>query len=335
MLSGLVIPAAYFTLPLHENSSHKLSSSRLHVQDGEDDQPRPAQRSPKSIWESSKIQLIRFDVLGIFLGVPGLLLLTYALTSGNISGWGSPSIVSTLVVASILLVLFVYRECRASQALINPKLFNASFSLTLALAVVTYAVRQACAYFLTLQLQSYGNSPLHTSVLFLPMGVSALIANSIAGRLVPVLGARTMFILGWALCIPSMVLFSLITEETSYWRFTFPGMVLYIAGLGVVYITANFVVVSSASKNDQGAVAGVFNVFLQVGGSICGLAVLTAMADSIDHRFGTHSGNHEMLSQVGYRSVYYSCLILSFVALLISLFCVRVPEAMRGTIWNK
>lgn len=34
------------------------------------------------------------------------------------------------------------------------------------------------------------------------MGVSALIANSIAGRLVPVLGARTMFILGWALCIP-------------------------------------------------------------------------------------------------------------------------------------
>lgn len=335
MLSGLVIPAAYLTLPLLESSSDKLGPSRIDAEDGENGQPGPAQRSLKITWESSKIQLIRFDVLGICLGVPGLLLLTYALTSGNISGWGSPSIVSTLVVASILLIFFVYRECRASQALINPKLFDSSFSLTLALAVVTNAVRQACAYFLTLQLQSYGNSPLHTSVLFLPMGVSVLIANSIAGRLVPVLGARIMFILGSALCIPSMVLFSLITEESSYWRFTFPGMILYIAGLGVVYTTANFVVVSSASKSDQGAVAAVFNVFLQVGGSICGLAVLTAMSNSIDRPFGTHSGSPEMLSPVGYKSVYYSCLILSFVALLISLLCVRVPEAIRGSIWNK
>lgn len=59
------------------------------------------------------------------------------------------------------------------------------------------------------------------------------------------------------------------------------------------------------------------------------------MANSIDGQFGKPSDNHGMLSQVGYKGVYYSCLILSFAALLISLFCVRVPEAMRGTIWNK
>ena len=67
-----------------------------------------------------------------------------------------------------------------------------SFNLTLVLAVNTYAVRQACTYFLTVQLQAQGNSPIHTAVLFIPLGVSALIFNSLAGRLVPKLGPRVM-----------------------------------------------------------------------------------------------------------------------------------------------
>ncbi|KAG9228557.1 hypothetical protein BJ875DRAFT_477186 [Amylocarpus encephaloides] len=37
-------------------------------------------------------------------------------------------------------------------------------------------------------------------------------------------------------------MFSFIDKDTSYWRFTFLGMLLYIAGVGTVYITANFVV---------------------------------------------------------------------------------------------
>ena len=132
-----------------------------------------------------------------------------------------------------------------------------------------------------------------------------------------------------------MVLFSFINPESSYWRFTFPGMILDIAGLGVVYVTANFVVVSSPSKSDQGAVAGIFNVALQVGGSVLGLAVLTAMADGIDARFGEPGAEDGGLSEVGYRSVYYSCVILCGTALLVSLFGVKVPEAMRGSIWKK
>lgn len=40
-----------------------------------------------------------------------------------------------------------------------------------------------------------------------------------------------------------------------------------------VYITANFVIVSSADKPDQGSAAGIFNVALQVGGSVIGLTM--------------------------------------------------------------
>ena len=331
ILSGVVIPTAYMTLP-----RPNLAREPVGLSANDEGNDNPANKTGKKFFASMKAQLVRFDVLGICLGVPGLLLLTYALTSANVAGWGSAEIIATLASSVFLLALFIFQETNTSQALISPRLFKSvSFNLTLVLAIATYAVRQACSYFLTLQLQSFGNSPLRTAVLFLPVGISALIANTIAGRLVPLLGARFMFAIGWALCIPGVMLFSFITPEISYWRFTFPGMILYIAGLGVVYITANFVVMSSASKSDQGAVAGVFNVALQVGGSVLGLAVLTAVADGINKRFGGPNASPDHLSKIGFQSVYYSCIILCVLALALSLLAIRVPDAMAGSIWKK
>lgn len=105
-------------------------------------------------------------------------------------------------------------------------------------------------------------------------------------------------------------------------------MILYIAGLGWVYITANFVVVSSASKSDQGVVAAVFNVALQVGGSVLGLAILTAVAQGMDRMYGTKQSHLDgQLSEVGYKSVYYSCIILCGVGLFLSLFGIKIPDS--------
>ena len=298
-----------------------------------EDPPTPT--TNHTILHSVKKRATLFDVLGIALIVPGILMLTYSLTSANVVGWGTGQILGILVASLLLLGLFVVRELYATSPLVKPHLFrDASFNFTLVLAVNTYAVRQACTYFLTLQLQSYGNSPLHTAVLFIPLGVSALIANNSAGRLIPIFGAKAMFIAGWALAIPGTLLFSFISESSSYWRFTFPGMILYIAGIGAVYITTNFIVVSSVAKADQGVAAGVFNVALQVGGSVLGLAILTAVAQGIDKQYGSRSGNG-VLSELGYRSVYYSCVILCGIGLLLSLFVVRVPENLSGRLWKK
>ena len=151
------------------------------------------QKSPKRLPVLMRERMIRFDVLGIFLGIPGLLILNYALTSANTDGWGSGQIIGSLVAAVVLLTLFLLHERRATVPLMPIRLFHdLSFNLTLILAVNTYAVRQACTYFLTIQLQAQGNSPIHTAVLFTPLGVTALIFNSLAGRLVPKLGARVM-----------------------------------------------------------------------------------------------------------------------------------------------
>ena len=105
-------------------------------------------------------------------------------------------------------------------------------------------------------------------------------------------------------------------------------MVLYIAGLGFVYTTANFVVVSSASKSDQGVVAAIFNVALQVGGSVLGLAILTAVAQGVDERYGDKQSHTDgQLSEIGYQSVYYSCIVLCGLGLFLSLFAIKIPNS--------
>jgi MFS family permease len=187
ILSGIVIPAAYVVLPRVPSRAPTLTAT-----DGRNSSDiAPAPKNP--FLQSVSDCLVRFDVLGISLGIPGILLLTYALTSASTEGWEDRRIIATLVVSVFLVFVFILHERSASQAILAPHLFrNMSFNLTLVLAVNTYAIRQACTYFLTVQLQSYGASAIHTSVLFIPLGVSALIFNTLSGRLVPILGAKSM-----------------------------------------------------------------------------------------------------------------------------------------------
>lgn len=188
IFSGIVIPSAMLVLPYAQTKGQPRPDRDPNNEDS-GDQPN----SPKSVSTLLRERMVRFDVLGIFLGIPGLLILNYALTSANTDGWSSGQIIGPLVVAVVLLTLFLLHEGRATIPLMPSRLFhNLSFNLTLILAVNTYAVRQACTYFLTIQLQAQGNSPIHTAVLFIPLGISALVSNSLAGRLVPKLGPRVM-----------------------------------------------------------------------------------------------------------------------------------------------
>lgn len=161
ILWGVAIPAAFFTLP------RPVSSLPI-------DSP-PASDRDISPFQSFKDCLVCFDTRGIALGIPGILLLTFALTSANTVGWGAVQIIISLIIAVLLLVVFSLHEHMAPHAILAPYLFRSpSFNVTLVLAVNIYAVRQSCAYFLTVELQSFGNSPIQISVLFIPLGISPL-----------------------------------------------------------------------------------------------------------------------------------------------------------------
>ena len=157
IISGFVIPAAYAVLPRASRPRAATPTAN------EENVNENAARLRKGLLRSVQERLIRFDALGVSLGIPGILLLTYAFTSANTEGWDDTKIIVTLAMSVVMLISFVLHERSASQAILAPHLFRTqSFNLTLVLAVNTYAVRQACTYFLTVQLQSYGATAIHT-----------------------------------------------------------------------------------------------------------------------------------------------------------------------------
>ena len=193
MISGIVVPSACLVLPptdtKREAPVNQTNTGEYNTEESRTAETSGLQRLSRSILR----RLIRFDVLGIGLGLSGILLLNYAFSTANSLGWGSGQILGTLIPAVVLLVLFGFQESYATISLLPSHLFRSlSFNLTLALAAISFAIRQGCTYFLTLQLQSYGASPVHTSILFLPLGITALLFFPVSGRILGKIGARNM-----------------------------------------------------------------------------------------------------------------------------------------------
>lgn len=122
-----------------------------------------------------------------------------------------------------------------------------------------------------------------------------------------------------------------------YWRYCLPGMIFYISGIGTVYFVGNVTVVATASKETQGTVSGVYNVsphpkpismhnrllcqwyslsndttkqmFLNVGGAVLGVALLTLVSNTVTSSKGGESSSSARLD--GYRAGYYTCVGMS------------------------
>ena len=71
-----------------------------------------------------------------------------------------------------------------------------------------------------------------------------------------------------------------------------------------------------------GVGAGIFAVFLQLGGSILGITTMTLIGLSAT-RFVKEGaiGKSQEFSQISYQAVYYSCIILCGIGLSLSMFC--------------
>lgn len=110
----------------------------------------------------------RLNPVGTSLSVSGLILLIYALTSGNEAGWSNGAVIGTLVAAIVLLVSFIFFETKMSRFPFVPRHMRKSSELLTGCvsAAMTYAVWQGANYFLTLQLQGKLQA-LHMLVLYL------------------------------------------------------------------------------------------------------------------------------------------------------------------------
>jgi EmrB/QacA subfamily drug resistance transporter len=222
----------------------------------------------------------RVDWIGTVTFTAALFLLVFAIIRGNPEGWGSTMIVSLLVAAVALLVIFLISQFVQENAMLDLTLFRKpTFD---GAAIVAFAVSGsmfAMFLYLTLFLQTdLGLSPLQTGLRFLPVTVVSFFVAALSGNLSTRVPVRLLLSLGLLLVGTGLLLMRGLTGS-SEWTALLPGFVVAGAGVGLINPALASTAIGVVPPQRSGMASGINSTFRQVG-IATGIAVLGAVFES-------------------------------------------------------
>jgi EmrB/QacA subfamily drug resistance transporter len=284
----------------------------------------------------------RLDLPGAATVTAGVTLLVYGLNRAASSGWTNTVTVGSLVAAVVLLATFIVIELRSRQPLMPVSIFanrNRSGAYVLRLAIG--ATLSGFLFFLTQFLQNIlGYSPLKAGLAFLPITAGVIVGAQVASRLVGRVGPRLPMTIGALAVALGLFGLSRVTYDAGYLSGVLGPMLVFSAGLGLIFVSTTIVAVSGVSARQSGLSSALLNVGQQLGGSL-GIAVLGTVAATVTRNQLTHGAltraafNHAIT--LGYGTAFGLAAAIAFVGFAITLVVVRarpqpnapdvVPEA--------
>jgi EmrB/QacA subfamily drug resistance transporter len=233
-------------------------------------------RVPRSTRDPSA----RIDWPGLMTFSAGLFCLVFALIRGNDDGWGSAKIVSLLITAALLLVIFATVELRSEQPMLDLRLFRVpTFTGAQIVAFSIHASMFSMFLYITLYMQNVLRySPLETGVRFLPVSLLSFLAAPVAGKLAERYPVRAFLSAGLGLVGLGLVLMSGI-DPSDDWTTLLPGFILAGIGIGFINPPLATAAIGVVEPRRSGAASGINSTFRQVGTAV-GIAGLGAILQS-------------------------------------------------------
>ena len=216
--------------------------------------------------ESRDPNATRVDWAGLATFSTALLLLVLGLLRGNDDGWTSPTILSLLIGAAVMLAAFVVIERRVAEPMLPLELFrNRAFTGVQLAAFAVSVSLFALFLYLTLYLQNYlGYSPLQAGLRYLPITLVPFFVAPVAVALMARLQARFIMAIGLVGVGAGLLLMSGLTAGSG-WTALLPGFLVAGVGVGLLNPVIADVAVSVVPKERSGMAAGINDTFRQVG----------------------------------------------------------------------
>lgn len=221
-----------------------------------------------------------FDVPGALTATAGVLALVYGVIRTDTGGWGDPVVLGLFAAAAAFLGTFVAIEHRSVAPLMPLRLF-ASRGLSSGQAVQLLSGGAFISMFFLTALylqQVLGASALEAGLQFVPMGIAAIAAATVAPQLVGRFGTRPVLLAGAATSVVGLLLLSRAGADGTYAADVLPGLVVFGLGLPLVGVPTNIAAVSEVRAADTGVASGMINASQQIGGAL-GLAIATTFAN--------------------------------------------------------
>ena len=214
--------------------------------------------------------------------VPLLLGLSWA---GSSYPWVSWEIIGSFVFSGVMWIAFVWREMRAAEPVISPRLFeNGIFSVSAIASSIQSAAMFGAIMFLPLFVQGVlGKSATNSGIILMPMMLAAMATAVGSGQILGRTGKyKVLVVLGFAAVVGGSYLLSRMGVDTTSTQLTV-NMVVMGLGLGVAMSAFLVIVQNQYPPHRLGEVSAALQFFRSIGGTV-GMAVFGTI---LNNRFAS------------------------------------------------
>ncbi len=220
----------------------------------------------------------RFDWWGALLLTPGLTSVVLILNEAQAWGLKSAAMLSAVLVAAVFIPLFIWREWRQPEPLVDLQLFRSSaFSGGLVAVSMSYALLYAMFFLMSfLFIHGLDDSPIVAGIRLAVVPIALGLVAPISGGIYVRVGARTMTTSAMGLCLAALVLLSrsLAGQTVSHFGVVI-ALILFGVGLGMFIAPNNSATMAAAPEDRSGEAGGMLNL-MRVLGCTIGIAAASA-----------------------------------------------------------
>ncbi|WP_405987772.1 MFS transporter [Streptomyces sp. NBC_00986] len=226
----------------------------------------------------------RLDLFSVVLSVIGILAVVYAIQESVRDGFGEPRIYGTAAAGVVALLLFVWRQTRLAEPILDVHLFrNRAFSGAFVANSFTMFGSVGVLLLISQYLQFVHDwSPMRAALALLPPAGMGMICAPLVVQLIPRLGQARTVALGLALLSSAMFLYSRADVNAGYTALLIPTLLHGIA-VSCIFACTVEMIVSSAPPEKSGIASGIATTGGELGAAM-GMAVLGTVLNTIYHR---------------------------------------------------
>ncbi|RYM06644.1 DHA2 family efflux MFS transporter permease subunit [Sporolactobacillus sp. THM7-7] len=247
----------------------------------------------------------KLDVSGVVLSTVGFGGILYAFSEAGNNGWSDTAVITTLIVGSVSLALFVWRELTAETPVLEMRVFKYSiFTFTTIINILITMALFAAMILLPIYLQNIrGFTPLESGLLLLPGAILMGVMSPITGMLFDRIGSRPLAVAGLIITVITTWGFAQLTDTTSYTHI----LLLYsvrMFGMSLLMMPIMTEGLNNLPRELNSHGTAMSNTMRQVAGSLGTAFLVTVMTNrTTDHvaEYSDHitSGNTILAGQLG------------------------------------
>jgi EmrB/QacA subfamily drug resistance transporter len=237
----------------------------------------------------TKITNPKFDFPGFLFSTIGFGFLLYGFSEAGNNGWGSPIVLTSIIIGIISLVAFVWRELTAEKPMLDLRVFKYDiFSLTTIISMIVNMAMFGAMILLPIYLQNIrGYTALDSGLLLLPGAIVMGIMSPISGALFDKIGARPLAVVGLLITVITTWGFTTLSMTTSYGHIMFL-YVMRMFGMSFIMMTVMTEGLNQLPRHLGAHGTAASNTARQVAGSLGTAFLVTVMST----RQGVHMGEY-------------------------------------------